>query len=205
VIDLDLLGGPFDSVLDVGGNVGEFAEQARTFWPDAWITSFEPLPELVEAQRVRARGRWQVEEIAISDRHGTATLNACINQPSASSMQPLGPVRRDEFGIKDQRIAIEVRTAPLDDYLEYVNGSLLVKVDVEGYEGHVLNGGRRVLRAAEAVLVEMQQDPSIFLGSAPPWNLDGLLRECGLSFAGLAGAFLSPGGRVLQFDAIYRR
>lgn len=200
-----ILGGPFDSVLDVGGNLGEFAEAARQAWPDAWITSFEPQPEIAEAQQVRAAGRWQVEEVAISDRAGRASLQLCLNQPPASSLQQLGPTRRQEFGLHDRLQPVEVRTAPLDDFLEFTEGTLLVKIDVEGHEAQVLAGATRTLRAAETVLVEMQNDPGIFLGAAAPAVLDTLLRAAGLSFAGLAGAFLAPSGRVLQFDAVYRR
>lgn len=206
MIALDLLGGPFDSVLDVGGNVGEFAELARRSWPDAWLTSFEPLPELAEAQQVRARGRWQVEEVAISDYRGTATIYYCSNQHSASSLQRLGPVRREQFGLVDHTVPIDVRTAPLDDYLDHaVQGSLLLKIDVEGHELQVLAGATRVLQASETVVIEMQNDPGIFLGAAPPSDLEWFLRAQGLCFAGLADCFTGPGGRVLQFDAIYRR
>jgi FkbM family methyltransferase len=124
VIELDeLLGGPFDSVLDVGGNVGEFAEAARTLWPAARITSFEPLADVYRTNCLRANGRWTVEPYAISDRRGVAVLNRCENQHSASSLQPVGGVRA----------------------------------------------------------------------------------ELGIRFAGLAGAFASPLGEVLQFDAVYRR
>lgn len=206
MIAVDLLGGPFDSVLDVGGNVGDFAELARLTWPDAWLTSFEPLPELCEIQQVRAAGRWQVEEIALSDQRGTATLNYCMNQHSASSLQQLGPVRRELFGLQDRLHPVAVRTTLLDDYLdEITEGTLLVKIDVEGHEQAVLAGATRTLRAAETVVVEVQNDPGIFLGAGHPAILDRMLQSAGLRFAGLADCFASPAGRVLQFDAIYRR
>lgn len=201
-----LLGGPFDSILDVGGNVGDFAEWARLAWPDAWLTSFEPLPELAEVQFIRAAGRWAVEEVAVSDRRGTAVLQHCVNQHSASSLQPLGGVRREVFGIQDRLQPIEVQTAPLDDFLaDAVEGSLLVKIDVEGHERQVLAGAARTLRRADAVLIEVQNDPGIFVGAASPGEIDRLLREAGLAFAGVASCFASPAGRVLQFDAVYLR
>lgn len=212
MIALDLLGGPFDSVLDVGGNLGDFAEAARDAWPDAWVTSFEPLPEIAEAQTLRARGRWQVEEIAISDVRGTATLYHCLNQHAASSLQPLGPARAGYFQLQDRLQAIEVRTTVLDDYLyedastpSAVTGSLLIKVDVEGHERQVLMGAEQTLARADTVMIEMQNDAGVFEGAAPPALLDGILARAGLRFAGLADCFLAPTGRVLQFDAIYRR
>lgn len=206
MLALDLIGGPFDSILDVGGNSGDFAETARLTWPNAWLTSFEPLPDLCELQQLRAGNRWQVEEVAISDRRGMAVLNYCANQSAASSLLPFGPVRREHFGIEDRLQPLQVRTALLDDYLdEAVQGALLVKIDVEGHERQVLLGGGRVLEAAETVVIEVQNDPGCFLGAGRPYALDSLLRKRGLYFAGLADCFLSPSGRALQFDAIYQR
>jgi hypothetical protein len=69
----------------------------------------------------------------------------------------------------------------------------------------VLAGGVGAFNYAAAVLIEMQNDPAIFLGSAPPAALDATLRGYGLTFCGLADALLAPAGAVLQFDAVYRR
>lgn len=196
---------PFDSVFDVGGNVGDFAELARATWPDARVTSFEPLPEIADVQRERAGGRWWVEPVAISDRRGTVTMRRCDNQHTASTLQEPGTARGEHFGIRDKFTIVQVSTAPLDDYLRHADGRLLVKVDVEGHEREVIAGGKGVLSYAEAVIIEVQNDPAIFLGSPPPSWVDARLRLHGLRFAGLADAFLSPGGEVLQYDAIYRR
>ena len=205
MIDLALLGGPFDSVFDVGSNLGDFAEAARAAWPDARITSFEAAHLLCDEQRKRAAGRWWVENVAVSDRRGMLTLHYCTNQHTASTLQGQGTVRREQFGIVDRFVDIDAKAAPLDDYLKHADGRLLVKVDVEGHELGVLAGALGVLNYAETVVIEVQNDPNIFLGSAPPERVDAELRRCGLSFAGLAGAFLGAGGRVLQYDAVYRR
>jgi FkbM family methyltransferase len=198
--------GPFDSVLDVGGNLGDFAELARMLWPHARITSFEPIPQVAERQRERARGRWTVETVAISDREGTETLFVCLNQHTASTLQPPGPTRRIRFGIRDTFAPVEVLTVPLDHYLDTcVVGRLLVKIDVEGHEGAVLAGASETLPLADAVIVEVQQDPEIFVGSPAPEEVDRELQCHGLRFAGILDAFKSPAGDVVQFDGIWAR
>lgn len=206
MIRTDLTGEHFDSVLDVGGNVGDFAELARSAWPDARITSFEPVPILAKANRERANGRWWVEEVAISSTVGTSTLHYCENQHSASTMQAPGSVRYEHFGIRDRFVDIEVKTQVLDAYLADVQGSCLLKVDVEGHEQNVLRGASSVLDTVECVIIEIQNDPLIFRGSAPCGWVDHCLHDQhGLSFVGVVGCLSAPGGRILQFDGVWRR
>jgi FkbM family methyltransferase len=198
--------GPFDVVLDVGGNVGEWAGLARTLWPDSRLTSFEPVPFLAETNRTRAGGRWWVEPVALSTREGAAELRVCLNQHSASTMQQPGTLRRQAFGIVDRWDTIEVQCRPLDHYLrELPAGRLLVKVDVEGHEGAVLAGGPKVLDLADVVIVECQQSGEIFEGAATPAAVDELLGFSGLRFAGVLASLADPAGAVVQFDGIWVR
>lgn len=207
MIPEQLQGAPFELVLDVGGNIGEFAEAACRAWPDAKVVSFEPIPGAAAASRERSRGRWTVHEVGISEHADTMTLWFCMNQHTASTMQAPGTARKLHFGIDDKHEAVQVEVKPLDYYLSELEGRerVLVKVDVEGHERQVLRGARRVLAKATTVIVEVQQDPSIFLGSPSPHDVDAELRRQGLEFAGLADMFHAPGGKVLQFDGIWSR
>lgn len=202
-----LPGEPFDLVLDVGGNVGSFAEQAVERWPAARVVSFEPVPALADVNAAAGLGRWEVEYIAVSDRISTHPLYVCENQHTASTMQEPGTARRREFGIVDSFAPIRVETMPLDAYLWLLEGRerVLVKVDVEGHEGAVLAGAGSVLGLASCVIVEVQQDASIFIDSPSPAEVDAELRRHGLAFHGLADALQAPSGRVMQFDGVWSR
>lgn len=201
------LGAPFDLVLDIGGNVGDFAELAHRNWPGALVVSFEPLPFLATANEQRAAGRWQVVPVGISSHTHGATISFCENQHSASSLQAYGPARRQQFGIVDRLQPVEVDLHALDDFLHLYEGRerVLIKIDVEGHERQVIEGAPLALTLASTVICEVQNDPHIFKGSAAPGLLDHMLRRSGLEFAGLAGCFCSPSGQVLQFDGIWRR
>lgn len=196
--------GPFGSVLDVGGNVGSFAELARGLWPVCRITSFEPIPRAAAENRRRANGRWQVTRVAISDQTGDRPFRFCKNQPSASTMQTPGPYRGEVLKIRDHFEIVTVPTRPLDFYLgSAVEGRLLVKIDVEGHEGQVIAGGRRTLEQAAAVIVEVNQAP-VFGQSPTPATVDRLLRGLGLEFAGVLDVFQFAGD-VAQFDGLWLR
>jgi FkbM family methyltransferase len=194
-----------DAILDVGGNVGEFATRVRNIYPDALLTSFEPVPQLARANRERARGRWLVEEVALGAKRGTFPLHICTNQHSASTMRPPGPGRRTHFGISDHWQDVMVPTRQLDEYADRCRGCTVLKVDVEGFEGEVLLGARDVLLACTVVVVEVQQDPTLFLGSWRPVAIGALLAGYGFEFDGVADALPAPGGQVVQFDGVWRR
>lgn len=196
--------GPFDSVLDVGGNVGAFAELCRELWPAARITSFEPIPGAAGANRKRAGERWTVSETAISDQTGKQSFRFCRNQPSASTMQEPGSYRRDVLHIRDDFELVEVDTNTLDDLVWWeAAGRMLVKIDVEGHEGDVIAGGRRVLGLAAAAIVELNQ-VEVFLDAPSPAEVDADLRSCGLEFAGVLATF-EHAGEVVQFDGLWTR
>lgn len=204
----ELLGGPFDTVFDIGGNVGDFAEQAVTLWPATNVWSFEPVPHLADANRRRAEGRWNVEPFAVSDARGGDTIFYCVNQHSASTMQRPGSVRRELFDLRDAFEPVDISTVRLDDYLDAVaeRDRLLVKIDVEGHEGEVIAGGQQVLAQAATVICEVQNDPAVFEDGVTVAQVTELLAELGLTFAGVLDVLHAPGdGRVLQFDGVWRR
>jgi FkbM family methyltransferase len=205
MLDLAKLGGPFVSVFDVGGNVGDFAKAAYMAWPDAQIHSFEPLQDVAEESMTKAQKRWIVHPFAIGARHDRSLIYRSLVQHSASTMREPGPVR-PSLGIKDAYRGVPVTVVPLDDWVEFAVAPCLVKIDVEGYEWDVLEGAPGVLNVATCVVLEVQNDPGIFKGSSEVHELDGILNYHGLRFAGLAGAYQHPTtGRVLQYDGVWRR
>lgn len=203
----ELPGEPFDLVLDVGGNVGEFAARAVERWPAARVVSFEPVPALADVNAAAGLGRWEVEYIAVSDTLGEGVLYVCQNQHTVSTMHEVGGTRAREYGVRDSFAPISVKTMPLDAYLWLLDGRerVLVKVDVEGHEGAVIAGAADVLTLATTCVVECQQDPDIFIDAPSPAEVDFQLCRRGLTFAGIADALCSPAGRVLQFDGVWSR
>lgn len=199
--------GPFDVVLDVGGNVGEFAERCSIAWPTATIFSFEPLPELAAANRERSDGRWNTIEVACSSRSGNETMRRCRTWPQASTLEEPGSARRRLFGVVDEWETVEVELARLDTFRGLLEGEgrVLLKVDVEGHELEVLRGALHVLELVHVALVECNQ-VELVRGGPSPDVLDAELRASGLYFAGVHAVQMTPAGdRVAQFDGVWSR
>ena len=198
--------GPFATVLDVGGNVGLFAEACRRAWPLAALASFEPVPTLAEQNRRRADGRWWVEQAAVSSSSGPVALHVNLTQHEASTLHEPGSLRRERFGIDDRWETIEAQAITLDEFrTPSVPGRALLKVDVEGHELEVLRGAARTLAWIDVAIVEVTQDRGFVAGAPTPGRLDEELRKHGLCFAGVLGVQVDPTGAVVQFDGVWVR
>ncbi|HZF08585.1 MAG TPA: FkbM family methyltransferase [Thermoanaerobaculia bacterium] len=147
-------------VVDVGANIGYYLLlTSRLIGPQGSISCFEPEPEnVIELERNMERNRLnnvQVFPVAAGDADGEVSLHPGIN----------GKVAADGSG------SLTVSLRRLDSVL---SGPVdLVKVDVEGYEGHVLAGAERLLAEHRPVLF-VEIHPTFL---APPTSLDELFAQ----------------------------
>lgn len=145
-----------DLVLDVGANVGQFGESMRAGGYRGKIVSFEPVRAAFEAlsRKAAADGNWDACLCALGATSGEADIH--VSQLSVfSSILDLAPNAR----LHDQRIAVDhaerVPLRPLDEVAANLSGNLLLKIDTQGYERQVLEGGRQTLARALGVLMEL--------------------------------------------------
>jgi FkbM family methyltransferase len=149
---------PGSRVADVGANIGYYLLLVESvIGPGGTIACFEPEPEnLVELERnVQANrlGNARIFPVAVGDSHGTVSLRSGINSGVAvnGSGDLTVPIRRLD----------DVLAEPVD----------FLKVDVEGFEGFVLAGARRILQEHRpALFVEIH--PGLL---AVPHTVEGIL------------------------------
>jgi len=102
---------------------------------------------------------------------------------------------------------VPVKVARLDglsDQLAIVE-PLLVKIDVQGYELHVLRGGEQTIRRAEAVIVETSFQP-LYQGGPLFSDVFQLLTGWGFMYQGALAALEAPAsGAQLQEDSLFVR
>lgn len=132
---------PGDLVFDVGANIGAYSELFSEM--GAAVVAVEPNPRCCERLRKLARSsRVQVEECAVGDAPGKAKLRVCeesgistlTNQWYEKSLQSQHHSNSRWLG----EIEVEVRT--LDDLSAQYGVPDFVKIDVEGYDDHVIRG-----------------------------------------------------------------
>lgn len=133
-------------VFDIGASNGAWTELAAPLWPEAHFHCFEPLEQrraAMEEMKQRYPGRITHHALGVGDADGELSLGVTEDLWASS------------FAYK----GASAQTAPvrtLDSLLQ--EGAIappqLVKIDVQGFERRVIEGGRRTLEACDFVLME---------------------------------------------------
>jgi FkbM family methyltransferase len=132
-------------VVDVGGNIGLYSCLAAARIPDGGrVVAFEPVPANLAYLRQNIEqngfsGTVTVEATAVGEHHGEIDIfmvKGSIGTHSASAKNAL-----------DSADSISVPVVTLDGYVaDTLKAPVdVLKIDVEGYEGHVLRGAAAML------------------------------------------------------------
>ncbi len=197
-----------DVVLDVGANVGQYGMRLRTNGYRGRIVSFEPYAQAyAQLERTAARDPlWEAHRIALADEEGEAHLNVAGNSFS-SSLLPMADRHRQSAPDAAYVDTEPVRTARLDALWErLVEGRRIwLKLDVQGFEMHVLRGAGERLADTRVVQSELSLKP-LYEGGASWTAVVEWLSDRGFSLAGVEPGFEDPAsGRMFQFDGIFVR
>lgn len=137
-------------ILDVGAYRGDFARECLRLWPDARISSFEPLPSRAADLEALAQShpRIRVHRCLVSAEvrakvalHEAETASSVLTEWQPNQF----PVHEYPMETIDHLLAVDA-SAPPPDFL---------KIDVQGYELEVLKGAERSLSSLRAVLTEV--------------------------------------------------
>ena len=134
-------------ILDIGANIGLFTKAfARSSRKPKRIISVEPSSYVYEILRRVSRNLPNVKcfQVAISDTRGVVNLNMPV-KPSGSIRVGLSHIGKSE---QKEQLIEKVKTNTLDGFIyENVKEKIdIVKIDVEGAEGLVLSGARKLLQ-----------------------------------------------------------
>ncbi|GAB2866600.1 [alpha-L-fucopyranosyl-(1-_3)-alpha-L-rhamnopyran osyl-(1-_3)-2-O-methyl-alpha-L-rhamnopyranosyl] dimycocerosyl phenol-phthiocerol 2'''-O-methyltransferase [Streptomyces deserti] len=200
-----------DVVIDVGANRGQYGTMLRRFGYRGSIASFEPLHDPLRTLRCRAAADplWKVFPYALGDSNRTVTINVAGNGCASSSVLPMLS-RHAEACPESRYVDVqETEQHRLDAVWPQVAGPeerVFLKLDVQGYEGAVLEGAAEHVGHCAGLQMEV---------SCVPLYEGGLLLEDALQMAqrryGMTLAALVPGfsdsrtGQMLQCDAVFLR
>jgi FkbM family methyltransferase len=198
----------FAQVLDIGANEGQFATLARQLWPAARIDSFEPLPD-VYSKLVERHGRdpaVHAHRLALGRTPGTVRMQQSDFSPS-SSILPMAELHTREWPESKGHRLVDVQVERLDDWAIKQPATwdpLLVKIDVQGYELEVIEGGIDTLRRADWLVVEVSFY-ELYAGQPLFSQVHARLEEIGFIYRGNIEQYRSKSGdRVLFADAIFQ-
>jgi FkbM family methyltransferase len=145
-----------DVVLDIGANVGQFGRSLRNKGYRGKIVSFEPLGSEFEilAAEAKADRNWEAHNFALGSASGSATINVSANSVFSSILNVNSVATEFDSGAAVKRTeTIKMRT--LDEIFPTLAGEVLLKIDTQGYEKQVLEGGRQMLPKVKGILLEL--------------------------------------------------
>jgi FkbM family methyltransferase len=139
-----------EAIFDIGANIGTSGIAFRAAGFQGPIVSFEPVAHLFDELSRRSQGDplWRVEALALGASPGLADINVTAGLGNASSLLAMTDnVRRHA---PDQQVirSESVRVSTVDEVVKkyYPHGDrLFLKIDVQGYERHVLEGSQATL------------------------------------------------------------
>jgi FkbM family methyltransferase len=142
-------------VLDIGANIGVMTAQFSKRLPNSIVYSFEPVPyNLRTLKRVISYFKLKnvtVYDFALGDSNGQTKIVVPIS--GAAKKQGLSHIIDVNENAKGEEFEIEIKR--LDDLPEFKNSTkkiTAIKIDVEGYEYFVLNGGKELIKKNRPVI-----------------------------------------------------
>lgn len=196
-------------ILDVGANRGQFASHAFDYGFTGTIHSFEPFPDAFEALGKAAQSRpgWKVHQIALSSTSGTARLNIGVNDQTCSLKSPLDGMA-DVIPDMTPAGHVDVQTATLDDFMQSERidpARCFLKLDVQGSERDVLEGGRESIGRIALLQLETAITPT-YEGEARLAEMIDYVHSIGMVVRAFRDVFANTQtGELMQVDLIAER
>lgn len=195
-----------DMVIDVGANIGQFGESLRTDGYRGRIVSFEPIKSAFQilSKKAAADGNWEAHHCGLGADSGAALLH--VSELSVcSSILTLTSVA----GLHDSRVAVDhtedISMCTLDQVAATLTGRILLKIDTQGYEKQVIQGGQQTISRLMGVLMEL---PIIHMYEGE-WQFHDALKF--MAETGFVPAQIQPVGyhgkdnvSAVEFDCLFR-
>jgi FkbM family methyltransferase len=147
-------------VLDVGANVGQFAQSIRINGYDKKIVSFEPVSKTYNSLLSNSKKykNWQVfDRCALGDNDGEVNINVS-NYDLSSSILPMTNLHLKKnnasFYVSKEKVKI-FRLDSIFDKVRVNNENTFLKLDVQGYESKVLHGAINSLKIIKGLMLEV--------------------------------------------------
>jgi FkbM family methyltransferase len=194
-------------VLDVGANSGQYGAMLRALGFTGRLVSLEPVADAYAEleRRAGADGAWDAVRVAASDVDGEITLNVTGDSRSSSVL-----ARNERFADRPGWAPKESQRVPARR-LEGLAGELLrpherayLKLDVQGYERHVLDGAGSALARFEAVELELSVT-ALYEGQPGLAEMVPLLAERGFRPVCIEPILLDDDGLLVELDGLFAR
>jgi FkbM family methyltransferase len=155
-------------ILDVGANVGDVAVAALKSFPGSQVICFEPVSKTYETLVNNMKDfskRSYFYNLALSDKNGDGLINI-TNYHGANSIPAQTSIHKEINSYISELGTEKISLVKLDDFFNnFPNERIdIMKIDVEGHELNVLNGGLSfIANNVDIVIIEisLMRDKSV--------------------------------------------
>lgn len=195
-----------DVVFDIGVHDG--TPWLYKSFPAAKFVLVDPQPACGDV--VKASGKladFDFHAVALGAEAGTATLNVPETDPGKGGAMASLMQRTDNLTKTFTRVdTYDVPVQRLDDLAAAYEGRVGIKVDTEGFETAVLQGGPETLKRCDFVILELSVSTR-FATTAPPSSAIGLLADAGLELRDILAMADGAGKRAQprHMDVLFTR
>lgn len=195
----------FATFIDVGAFIGSTSLAMQMLVPDIKIFAFEPLQDNFEAltHNIRSSEHFSAYQVALGNDTGEVQMNQNEFSPSSSILE------LDEQHKRQYPYAVSVyqkttKIAKLDDYLSSMNiqSPALLKIDVQGFEMHVLKGAVQTLEMVDSVFFEALFLP-LYKNQSSFESIHEFLSEQNFEFKGSYDHHYTRNGELVHANLLY--
>lgn len=160
--------------LDIGANIGMTTIPIVQEFPDVFCISFEPEPTNFANLKNNllincSTSNYEIIQAAIFKENSEISFEIADGNLGDHRLR----TNTDRSGQDNEHLrkSIQVKAVPLDNFFQDIKGPLAVKIDVQGAEPFVFQGGAKVLEKADLVIIEWSPYMMHRLGG----NIDDIL------------------------------
>lgn len=182
------------SIIDVGAHDGNWTRLARRIFPDASILMIEPLSSKAESLRALADS---LERTSFVDALLGAEAGRTVTFYEAGTGSS---VHREQSNVEFKETSL--KTSRLDDVAVQLDGPIFLKLDVQGAELEILDGGSKTLDRSDLVQLEVALLP-YNEGAATFLQVIEYLDQRGFVPFDIAGMIRPTGAELVQVDMLF--
>ena len=197
-----------DTVIDIGANEGQFAQNIIKYGYKNKIISFEPIKSIhkILLSNSSNHSNWTVEEnIGFGESIENKEINISKNKVSSSILKIDKRIIEIEPGTEQVKKE-KIKLITLDKYLNqkyFKNKKIFIKIDTQGYEENIIKGSKKKIKNVSGFMLEASIKP-IHNKEKDYSYIIKLMKKMGFSVWAIGRGFSDKKtGQVLQVDIIF--
>jgi len=193
-------------VVDIGAYKGTYTDDILSCFPESQVYCFEPISHLSDALELKYKKNKKIKVFNVALGDENKKIDLCVNEylPATSILKPTENNTKAFPFIDTKTKNIKIDQKRLDDLAsEYMLMKPdLVKIDVQGYEKMVFQGGMKYLTQSEVIVTEVSFE-NVYENGVLVDELSHLLVQMNYSLFGIYGWLYSRNGTPVQADFIF--